>query len=108
MVQNDMVSSAGDPRYHQQLKDGKCYCKRKHHLVERFAIPLKGALADCSKIKEEFESVLQYAVQYISLSTMDYHAVWWRIFNAPTASSVLILVELLLSLPASWSMLFYR
>ena len=35
---------------------------------------------------------------------MDYRAVWWRIFNAPTASewsSVLILVELLFSLPAS-------
>ena len=73
-------------------------------LVERFAVPLQGASADCSKVKEEFQSILQYAVQYISLSTMDYRAVWWRIFNAPTASewsNVLTLIELLFSLPAS-------
>ena len=73
-------------------------------LVERFAIPLQGALADTSKIREEFESVLQYAVHFISLATMDYRSVWWRIFHAPTASewsNVRILVELLFSLPAS-------
>ena len=73
-------------------------------LVERFVVPLQGASADCSKVKEEFQSILQYAVQYISLSTMDYRAVWWRIFNAPTASewsNVLTLVALLFSLPAS-------
>ena len=73
-------------------------------LVERFSIPLQGAQVDVSKIKEEFESLLQYAVQFISLATMDYHAVWWRIFHAPTASewsNVLILVQLLFSLPAS-------
>ena len=73
-------------------------------LVERFAIPLQGALADSSKIREEFESILQYAVQFISLPTMDYRAVWWRIFHAPAAASewsnVRILVELLFSLPA--------
>ena len=73
-------------------------------LVERFAIPLQGALADSSKIREEFESILPYAVQFISLPTMDYRAVWWRIFHAPTASewsNIRILVELLFSLPAS-------
>ena len=88
----------------EKLLEEKTPLDSLDRLVERFAIPLQGALADCSKIKEEFESVLQYAVQYISLSTMDYRAVWWRIFNAPTASewsSVLILVELLFSLPAS-------
>ena len=47
---------------------------------------------------------MQYAVQFVSLTTMDYRAVWWRIFYAPTASewsNVLILVQLLFSLPAS-------
>ena len=73
-------------------------------LVERFITPLQGAKADVSKIKEEFESLMQYAVQFISLATVEYRAVRWRIFNALTASewsNVLILIQLLLSLPAS-------
>lgn len=56
------------------------------------------AQADCSKIKEEFQSFLQHAVHFISLSTLDYRAVWWRLCNAPSLSewsNVLILVELL-------------
>ena len=47
---------------------------------------------------------MQYAVQFISLTTMDYCAVWWQIFHAPTASewsNALTLVQLLFSLPAS-------
>lgn len=75
-------------------------------LITRFTVPLQGAQADCSKIKEEFQSLLQYAVHFISLSTLDYRAVWWRLFNAPSSSEwsnvlILILVELLFSLPAS-------
>ena len=73
-------------------------------LVTRFTLPLQGAQAECDKLKEEMMSILQYAVRFISLSTMDYHAVWWRIFNAPSSSewaNSLILVELLFSLPAS-------
>lgn len=56
-------------------------------LVIRFAIPLQGAQADCSKIKEEFQSLLQYAVHFISLSTLDHCAVWWRMSNAPLLQS---------------------
>ena len=73
-------------------------------LVERFATPLLGAQADVSQIREEFTSLMQYAVQFISLATMDYRAVWWRIFHAPTAyewSNALILIQLLFSLPTS-------
>ena len=55
-------------------------------LVDRFATPLQGAQIDVGKIREEFESLMQYAIQFISLATMDYHAAWWRIFHAPTAS----------------------
>ena len=50
------------------------------------------------------EILVQYAVQFISVSTLDYRAVWWRIFHAPNASewsNVLILANLLFSLPAS-------
>ena len=73
-------------------------------LVTRFTVPLQEAQADCSKIKEEFQSLLQYATHFISLSAFDYCAVWWRPFSAPSSSewsNILILVELLFSLPAS-------
>ena len=55
-------------------------------------------------IHSEFEAILQYALMYISLSTLDYFAVWWRLFHALCASewaNVLILAQLLFSLPAS-------
>ena len=73
-------------------------------LGESFAVALKGAQADLSKIKAEFEILVSYAVQFISLSTLDYRAVWWRIFHAPSAgewSNALVLIELLFSLPSS-------
>ena len=57
-----------------------------NRLVTRFTIPLEGAQANCSKIKKEMQSFLQYVVQFISLTTLDYHAVWWRIFNSPSFS----------------------
>ena len=49
-------------------------------LAERFATPLEAALADTDTIKTEFCGMIEYAVQYIALSSLDYHAVWWRIF----------------------------
>ena len=50
------------------------------------------------------EILVQYAVQFISVSTLDYRAVWWPIFHAPNASewsNALILANLLFFLPAS-------
>ena len=50
------------------------------------------------------DSLVHYAVQYISLSTLEYRAVWWRLFHAPDASewaNAMVLIELLFSLPAS-------
>ena len=73
-------------------------------LVERFASPLEGAQADTNLMKTEFTDMIGYAVQYISLSSIDYHSVWWRLFNAPNSaewSTILVLAELLFSLPAS-------
>ena len=70
-------------------------------LVSHFTVPLEGASIDCSRIPEEFRHVMLYA---IDLSTLEYHRVWWRLFNYPSASewpNALGLVELLLSLPAS-------
>jgi len=52
--------------------------------------------------------MLEYACQYISLSTLEYRAVWWRLFHAPVSpewGNVLTLVELLFSLPSSNGMI---
>ena len=73
-------------------------------LVERFAAPLEAAQAGTDVIKNEFCEMIAYAVQYIALSSLDYHSVWWRLFHAPNSAewaNVLILAELLFSLPAS-------
>ena len=48
--------------------------------------------------------MLNYATQFIPLSSMDYQAVWWRLFHAPNASewsNILLLAQLTLSLPVS-------
>ena len=48
--------------------------------------------------------MIEYAVQFIALSSLDYQSVWWRLFHAPNSaewSNILVLAELLISLPAS-------
>ena len=73
-------------------------------LISHFTIPLESAGIDCSKIPEEFEHVLLYAIEFVSLFTLEYRSVWWRLFNSPFSSewsNALGLMELLLSLPAS-------
>ena len=46
-------------------------------LVEKFRLPLEGASANTTEIHAEFGEIMQYAAQYVSLSTMDYRSVWW-------------------------------
>lgn len=73
-------------------------------LVERFTVPLKGAQADVDEIVKEFREMISYAKQYIAISVLEYHSVWWRLFHAPNCAewaNVLVLAELLFSLPAS-------
>ncbi len=73
-------------------------------IVKKFSIPLRNASVDTDLIVPEFSSLMQYAVHFISLSTLDYRAVWWRIFHAPNASewfNALALARLLFSLPTS-------
>ena len=48
--------------------------------------------------------MMLYATQFISLATLDYRAVWWRLFHSPNSSSwpnALALGQLLFSLPVS-------
>ncbi len=74
--------------------------------MERFRVPLEGAAAEASEIRGEFEAMILhvYATQFITLSTMDYQSVWWRLFHAPDSSewsNVLCLASLLFSFPVS-------
>ena len=65
---------------------------------------LEGAAVDVSEIRSRFDAMILYAAQFISLSTMEYQSVWWRLFHAPNASewsNVLSLASLLFSLPVS-------
>ena len=56
------------------------------------------------EIHGEFDAMILYAAQFISLSTMEYQSVWWRLFHALNSSewsNVFRLTSLLLSLPVS-------
>ena len=48
-------------------------------LVSRFATPLQASQVDTDVIKAELCDMTAYAVQYIAVSTLDYHCVWWRL-----------------------------
>ena len=88
----------------QKLRDENDSLEAIDRLVEHFSFPLLKANAKVEAIHSEFESMLEYACQYISLSTLEYRAVWWRLFHAPVSpewGNALTLVELLFSLPSS-------
>ena len=73
-------------------------------LVERFTVPLEGAGANPAEIHAEFVNMMQYASQHFSLATVDYRSVWLQIFHAFDSTewtNVLMLTQLLFSLPAS-------
>ena len=73
-------------------------------LVERFTVPLEGAGANPAEIHAEFVNMMQYASQHFSLATVDYQSVWLQIFHAFDSTewtNVLMLTQLLFSLPAS-------
>ena len=44
-------------------------------LVTKFALPLQGAQADTTVIKAEFGNMMEYAVQYIAITSLDYQSV---------------------------------
>ena len=49
--------------------------------VERFATSLEASGADTDAIKTEFCDMIAYTVQYIALSSLDYHSLWCIVFN---------------------------
>ena len=44
-------------------------------LVTRFTLPLQAAQADTTVIKVEFGNMIEYAVQYIATTSLDYQSV---------------------------------
>ena len=70
----------------------------------RFKHPLKSKGVVIAQLKDEFLDMITYANQFISLATIYYQSVRWRLYHAPNASSwsnILQLVRLLLTLPVS-------
>jgi hypothetical protein len=73
-------------------------------LTERFLIPLQSANVNIKEIKSEYAAMIEYATEFIAISSLDYHSVWWRLFHASNSASwsnVLKLAEILFSLPVS-------
>ena len=73
-------------------------------LGKRFQIPLESEGVDIERLPEEFQEMVLHATQFISLSTMGYRGVWWRLFHTPNASewtNCLTLARLLFTLPVS-------
>ena len=71
---------------------------------DKFKTPLENAGVNINELCREFMDMVDHATQFISLSTLNYLEVWWKIFHSPNASkwsNILTLVQLLLSLPAS-------
>ena len=77
-------------------EDGEDPSNAIDRLTERFKFPLAGV--ELSEIHSEFEAMVSYVTQFISLATMEYQSVWWRLFHAPNKSewsNILILSNLL-------------
>ena len=73
-------------------------------LGTRFKSPLTSAKVEIDRLHEEFHEMISYAIQFVSISTLDYRSVWWRLYHSPNASSwtnILALVQLLFTLPVS-------
>ena len=88
----------------QKLVDDKGNLNAVDRLFTQFSVPLEEAGVQLKEIHTEFENLLEYSTQYLSLSTLPYRVTRWRIFHAPCASdwhNFLVLVELLFSLPSS-------
>ena len=73
-------------------------------LTERFNTPLQHAKANINDIKPEFAAMIEYATEFVAISSLHYQSVWWRMFHAPNSSdwtNALKLAEILFSLPVS-------
>ena len=54
-------------------------------LKKRFQISLESEGVDIERLPDGFQEMVLHAAHFISLSTMGYRGVWWRLFNAVNA-----------------------
>ena len=88
----------------QKVIDEEQEAEAVDRVAERFKNPLEAAGVEITELRKEFKEMLEHSVEFISLCTLSYQEVWWRLFHAPYASqwsNILTLAELLFSLPAS-------
>ncbi len=114
-VTRDIVSVLATQGWEKILQEeSELSCESEHknpaemavdRLGVRFKVPLEEAGVEIKELPKEMREIMTYASQFISLSTMSYQAVWWRLFHAPDSSSswsnILTLAQLLFSLPIS-------
>ncbi len=80
------------------------YVSAINHLGLKFKIPLVASGVVVASILQEFQDIILYATEFISLSSTNYQTVWWKIFHSPNAASwtnALKLAQLLFTLPVS-------
>ena len=73
-------------------------------LYTKFSTPLGSAGIEVGLITTEFNDMLAYADQFISLPTTSYQCVWWKLFHSSNSSdwtNVLTLARLLFTLLVS-------
>ena len=76
------------------------------YLYKHFSIPLMnaGVKASVPDLLNQWHGLLQYAREYLCVTSTPYRVCWRRIFNSPRCSAwsdVLILIELLFTIPIS-------
>ena len=112
-VIRDVISVLANQGWQKSLNEEDCESDNEdtekmdplepiQRLGVRFKIPLESAGVDINKLRDEFYDMMLYATQFISLATLDYRAVWWRLFHSPNSSSwpnALALCRLLFTLP---------
>lgn len=88
----------------EEAESSEGYVQAINHLISKFKVPLEASGVVVAKVVDEFCNMLLYATQFISLSSTNYEAVWWKLFHSPDASdwtNALKLAQLLFSLPVS-------
>ena len=88
----------------EEIEANEGYVQAINRLISKFKVPLEVSGVVVAKVADEFHGMLLYATQFISLSSTNYQAVWWKLFHSADASgwtNALKLARLLFSLPVS-------
>ena len=79
-----------------QCQELKYFSEAKQYYFNHYVEFCESA-TECLRSQMEWpdqQSLQHHAVHFMSLLTLDYHAVWWRIFNSPVSSEWLNILVL--------------